>query len=552
MMSFPTPSSSLGALIARAFVFISCVIFGVGCALPPDDESVGHGHSHSHVDEDALVTIQQPVNCAETADVGYVRGTPYQIKLIEIDGKPVEKDTGNAYWVMQQAAAADGVTIRIVSGFRTQSEQQYLYNCYRNCNCNNCNLAARPGYSNHQSGHALDLNTSSPGVYNWLSANAGRFGFKRTVPSEKWHWEWWGGGPGGGICGVCEPSCKNDRIIIDSNCNEGDCGAYGSRCVDDNLGARCAFFACPDQGELDVCLDEKTIVHCKDGALESQGDCSAFFGACSSPAGLPTKCRSLYCVSGDDKDEVPVAKSGCDLGGNIFSCDAGGDVSVQECPNGQKCSVYPELGCKAHNGCPAEGQAEVCVDEHLIGKCFAGGLYEIAQDCSNQNAYCSTAGGSAPRCHSVHCVRDADEIPSEHDVCLPTGDIGHCAADGTVETEVCPDGTACVDAAGNVSCEASSQPNNQDTPTPDDMGGSSEEMGQPANQDSGNNASANETSSQTTSPGASNENNSTGSTTTGRGSCQVVVSGAGSPPGDPAPLGVVLLLVGGLCARRRW
>ena len=27
----------------------------------------------------------------------------------------------------------------------------------KTCNCNSCNLAAVPGYSNHQSGHALDL-----------------------------------------------------------------------------------------------------------------------------------------------------------------------------------------------------------------------------------------------------------------------------------------------------------------------------------------------------------------------------------------------------------
>jgi hypothetical protein len=29
-------------------------------------------------------------------------------------------------------------------------------------------------------------------VYAWLVRNAKDYGFKRTVPSEKWHWEaWW-------------------------------------------------------------------------------------------------------------------------------------------------------------------------------------------------------------------------------------------------------------------------------------------------------------------------------------------------------------------------
>ena len=142
------------------------------------------------------------VDCTESKDTGYTSGKPFSITVVTVDGKKVERDTANAYYVMAQAADKAGVTLKIVSGFRTQSEQQYLYNCYVNCNCNNCNLAAKPGYSNHQSGHALDLNTSSAGVLTWLNANGATYGFKRTVPSEAWHWEWWSGGPGGGPCAV--------------------------------------------------------------------------------------------------------------------------------------------------------------------------------------------------------------------------------------------------------------------------------------------------------------------------------------------------------------
>ncbi len=140
------------------------------------------------------------IDCTERTDTGYVDGNPFPIVVVTVDGKPAERETANAYYVMQQAAASDGVQIAVVSGFRTQAEQQYLYDCYIHCNCNNCNLAARPGYSNHQSGHALDLNTASSGVLAWLNAHGGAFGFSRTVPSEDWHWEWWGGGPGGGPC----------------------------------------------------------------------------------------------------------------------------------------------------------------------------------------------------------------------------------------------------------------------------------------------------------------------------------------------------------------
>ena len=141
------------------------------------------------------------VDCSESQDTGYTSGKAFAITVVTVDGKKVEKDTANAYYVMAQAAASAGVNLKIVSGFRTMAEQQYLYNCYVNCSCNSCNLAAKPGYSNHQSGHALDLNTSTGGVLTWLNAHGGSYGFKRTVPSEAWHWEWWGGGSGGGPCG---------------------------------------------------------------------------------------------------------------------------------------------------------------------------------------------------------------------------------------------------------------------------------------------------------------------------------------------------------------
>lgn len=162
--------------------------------------------------EDEMLSRQafplSAVDCTETSDTGYSKGNAFAITVVQVDGKKVERETANAYYVMATAAAAAGINLRIVSGFRTNEQQTYLYNCYQNAwqgssycaSCNNCNLAAKPGYSNHQSGHALDLNTGDSGVFDWLTQHGATYGFERTVPSENWHWEWWGGGPGGGPC----------------------------------------------------------------------------------------------------------------------------------------------------------------------------------------------------------------------------------------------------------------------------------------------------------------------------------------------------------------
>lgn len=123
--------------------------------------------------------------------VGYLDGEPMSLVLVTIDGKPVESRTADAYLRMCSAAAADGVKLKVASGFRTMAEQEHFFECYQSGECNDGHYAQRPGYSEHQSGRALDLNTRTPGVQVWLLAHAREYGFYATVPGEPWHWEYW-------------------------------------------------------------------------------------------------------------------------------------------------------------------------------------------------------------------------------------------------------------------------------------------------------------------------------------------------------------------------
>jgi hypothetical protein len=125
---------------------------------------------------------------------------------------PTESDntmttsTACAFDQMASSAKEAGVTITIASGFRTIARQEYFWNCYQTKKCNNGNLAAQPGSSNHGKGIALDLNSDcgkqagekpscgGSKVYQWLYNNAHRFGFTRTVKTEPWHWEFRGVG----------------------------------------------------------------------------------------------------------------------------------------------------------------------------------------------------------------------------------------------------------------------------------------------------------------------------------------------------------------------
>lgn len=117
------------------------------------------------------------------------------IAAVEQDGVLMEAQLAAAWVTMRDAAAADGVALVPTSGFRTMEEQQQLW--AEHVSGQRPTPVARPGYSNHQSGRALDIAvhdcTTSP-EYCWLQAHAGAYGFRNVGAGfsrpEWWHWEW--------------------------------------------------------------------------------------------------------------------------------------------------------------------------------------------------------------------------------------------------------------------------------------------------------------------------------------------------------------------------
>jgi D-alanyl-D-alanine carboxypeptidase len=135
-----------------------------------------------------IVCLLCAIASAEARHVtGYVRGRPTKLRVVEIGWAEVEETTARAFRKMREAAAVDGLELEIWSGFRSHERQAALYARWR---ARRGAQAARPGHSRHQSGHALDLVVRDPEIYAWLVANAGRYGFRRTVKGEPWHWEY--------------------------------------------------------------------------------------------------------------------------------------------------------------------------------------------------------------------------------------------------------------------------------------------------------------------------------------------------------------------------
>jgi len=122
----------------------------------------------------------------DSTRVGYRNGRPFRIRVVAVDGCEVETQTARAFARMRTAAERDGIRLLVWSGFRSFEHQAELYAQWR---AKEGNLAAKPGWSNHQSGRALDLVLQVDGAFEWLQKHARSYGFKRTVHGEPWHWE---------------------------------------------------------------------------------------------------------------------------------------------------------------------------------------------------------------------------------------------------------------------------------------------------------------------------------------------------------------------------
>lgn len=129
----------------------------------------------------------------------------------------------NAFLEMQKAAAADGVTVWMQSGYRSVKYQTSLYErktkYYLDKGYDNATAKEKaaavvnpPGYSEHNCGLAADLNSpehtgldegfEKTAAFRWLCEHAGDYGFilrypkdaedKTEIIYEPWHWRYVG------------------------------------------------------------------------------------------------------------------------------------------------------------------------------------------------------------------------------------------------------------------------------------------------------------------------------------------------------------------------
>ena len=141
-------------------------------------------------------TYTAPLKTIEVIDgATYVDGVLIANKTYALPsyfGYGLTDETYQAYNAMVAAAAADGITLWMESGFRSYETQSFTYQSFvwdRGVALADL-CSARPGHSEHQTGLALDFNTTSDAfAYTpeaaWIEAHCAEFGFIIRYPQGK-------------------------------------------------------------------------------------------------------------------------------------------------------------------------------------------------------------------------------------------------------------------------------------------------------------------------------------------------------------------------------
>jgi hypothetical protein len=108
-------------------------------------------------------------------------GGGYSGPLVYRQGEGIRPDAAAAFDRMAAAARGAGVSLIVVSAFRSDAEQAALFSAHPDPR-----WVAPPGQSLHRCATELDLGPAS--AYGWLATNAGRFGFLQRYSWEAWHY----------------------------------------------------------------------------------------------------------------------------------------------------------------------------------------------------------------------------------------------------------------------------------------------------------------------------------------------------------------------------
>lgn len=113
-----------------------------------------------------------------------------------IGSQKIRKEAYDAFLNMWNAANNEGIYLMVSSSYRDYASQEEVYNGFKSLKGEKYadSIAARPGYSEHETGLALDIFTKKDSnkntfkdtqAYTWLKENSYKYGFILRYPDDK-------------------------------------------------------------------------------------------------------------------------------------------------------------------------------------------------------------------------------------------------------------------------------------------------------------------------------------------------------------------------------
>ncbi|TAL14987.1 D-alanyl-D-alanine carboxypeptidase family protein [Patescibacteria group bacterium] len=161
--------------------------------------------STSHNDPSAIDVLVNKKHCIVPLSF-------YPSDLVNIDGATLSAKAADSFDQMFMAATAAGQPFGVSSSYRSYTTQVTTYNYWISVSgqAGADTYSARPGYSEHQTGLAVDVKAGSCTLscfisttqYNWLQTHAADYGFIQRYPdgkqsitgyeTEEWHYRYVG------------------------------------------------------------------------------------------------------------------------------------------------------------------------------------------------------------------------------------------------------------------------------------------------------------------------------------------------------------------------
>ena len=158
------------------------------------DTITENGFNIEHKDGGTYIDGYLIVNKSYPLDEDYIPSNTHKkiTKDTSICAECLVEDAYNAFEKMREDASKDGCTIWVQSGYRSYNYQKTLYAKYvkKDSIEKADTYSAREGYSEHQSGYAIDLNSVNLSFENtkeskWINKNAYKYGFIVRYPKGK-------------------------------------------------------------------------------------------------------------------------------------------------------------------------------------------------------------------------------------------------------------------------------------------------------------------------------------------------------------------------------